>query len=52
MLFTGNDAYMRDFRIIVPPDCVASEDVERNREALALMQRVFKADLTPSSNWN
>ena len=49
VLFTGNDAYMRDFRIIVPPDCVASEDVERNREALALMQRVLKAELTLSS---
>jgi nicotinamidase-related amidase len=49
VLFTANDAYMRDFRLIVPPDCVASEDVERNSEALALMQRVLKADITPSS---
>ena len=48
VLFTANDAHMRDFRIIVPSDCVASEDAERNREALALMQRVLKADLTPS----
>lgn len=53
VLFTANDAYMRDFRLIVPPDCVASEDVERNNEALALMQRVLKADIThpPSLNW-
>ena len=48
VLFTANDAHMRDFRIIVPSDCVASEDAERNREALALMQRVLNADLTPS----
>jgi nicotinamidase-related amidase len=49
VLFSANDAYMRDFRIIVPPDCVASEDAERNRQVLALMQRVLKADITPSA---
>jgi nicotinamidase-related amidase len=46
VLFSANDAYMRDLRIIVPPDCIASEDVERNRQALSLMQRVLKADTT------
>jgi len=50
VLFSANDAYMRDFHIIVPPDCVASEDPEHNRQALLLMQRVLKAELTPSAD--
>jgi len=29
VLFTAHDAYLRDFRIIVPSDCVASEPGER-----------------------
>ena len=44
VLFTGNDAYMRDFRIVVPRDCVASEKAERTEQVLALMERVLKAD--------
>jgi nicotinamidase-related amidase len=48
VLFSANDAYMRDFRIIVPPDCTASEDGDRNRQVLMLMQRVLKAEITPS----
>jgi nicotinamidase-related amidase len=49
VLFSANDAYMRDFRIVVPADCTASEDPQHNRHALLLMQRVLKADLTPSA---
>jgi nicotinamidase-related amidase len=49
VLFTANDAYMRDFRIFVPPDCIASESNERNREVITLMHRVLKADITPST---
>jgi nicotinamidase-related amidase len=49
VLFSANDAYMRDLRIIVPSDCIASEDTERNRQALTLMQRVLKADITAST---
>ena len=49
VLFSANDAYMRDFRIIVPPDCTASEDVDQNRQVLMLMGRVLKAEITPSA---
>jgi nicotinamidase-related amidase len=49
VLFSANDAYMRDFRGIVPPDCIASEDAEENRQVLMLMQRVLKAEITPST---
>src|SRR6266702_4162309 len=31
VLFSANDAYMRDLRIIIPSDCVASQDIERNQ---------------------
>lgn len=50
VLFSANDAYMRDFRLYVPSDCVASESDNRRLEALTLMQRVLKADILPSPN--
>jgi nicotinamidase-related amidase len=49
VLFSANDAYMRDFRIIVPPDCSTSENPDQNRQVLMLMQRVLKAEITPST---
>lgn len=49
VLFTANDAYIRDFRVVAPADCMASEDDENNRQVSALMQRVLKADIKPSN---
>lgn len=49
VLFTASDAYMRDFELVVPPDCVASKDAEHNRAALHTMERLFDARLTPSA---
>jgi nicotinamidase-related amidase len=49
VLFTANDAYIRDFRVIAPADCMASEDAENNAQVTALMQRVLKADVTAST---
>jgi nicotinamidase-related amidase len=49
VLFTANDAYMREFRVIVPADCLASEEPEQNQQALTLMARVLKADTTSST---
>ncbi len=43
VLFTANDAYMRDFRLVVPNDCVASIRAESTRYALEQMQQVLKA---------
>ena len=34
-LFTANDAYMRDYRLFVPSDCVASADIRRGLAGLA-----------------
>lgn len=49
ILFSANDAYMRDFKIAIPSDCVVSQEAESNHQALALMQRVLKANIKPSS---
>lgn len=49
VLFTANDAYMRDFNLVIPSDCVASPDEEANKHALELMKRVLKADIRPST---
>jgi len=49
VLFTANDAYMRDFNLYVPSDCVASNDPEDNRHALQQIATVLKADITPST---
>jgi nicotinamidase-related amidase len=48
VLFTANDAYLRDLRLAVPADCVASNTVEENDAALAQMAKVLKADVGPS----
>jgi nicotinamidase-related amidase len=49
VLFTANEAYMRDFNLFVPADCVASNTEEDNRLALAQMEKVLKADTRPST---
>jgi nicotinamidase-related amidase len=49
VLFTANDAYMRDFRLWVPSDCIASNTEEDNRHALQQMRVVLKADIRPST---
>jgi nicotinamidase-related amidase len=48
ILFSANDAYMRDYRIVVPPDCVASNTPEENHNALQQIARVLKGNVTPS----
>lgn len=48
VLFTAHDAYMRDFRLVVPRDCLASEEEADNRRALEHMAKTCKADLGPS----
>jgi nicotinamidase-related amidase len=49
VLFTANDAYMRDLRLTVPSDCVASNTEEENRYALDQMRKILKADTRPST---
>ena len=39
ILFTANDAYVRDYHLGVPADCVASNTEEENHNALEQMRR-------------
>jgi nicotinamidase-related amidase len=39
VLFTANDAYMRDYRLVVPADCIVSNSDEEDRVALDQMKR-------------
>ncbi len=48
VLFTANDAYMRDYELVVPADCTISNSTRENNEALELMNRYLKADTRPS----
>jgi nicotinamidase-related amidase len=52
VLFSANDAYMRDLKIVVPCDCVASNTEAENKSALQLLKKVVKADIRPSSELN
>src|SRR5918992_3452429 len=49
VLFTANDAYMRDYKLIVPADCVASTDPGDSKRAMELMQVVLTAEDPPSN---
>ena len=48
VFFTANDAYMRDYRVFVPSDCVVSNTEEENKHALKQMETVLKADVSPA----
>lgn len=50
ILFSANDAYMRDYNIIVPSDCIASNTPEDNAYAIQQMRDILKTDITPSTN--
>src|SRR5690606_31934273 len=52
VLFTANDAYMRDFQILVPNDCICSNTLEENDFALQQMQKILKVDTTSSHELN
>lgn len=47
VLFTANDAYMREFKIIAPENCIASVDDRDNQYALIMMKNVLKASIEP-----
>jgi nicotinamidase-related amidase len=48
VLHTAIDAYMREFKLVVPSDYVASETDADNRVALDHMKRMLKADIRPA----
>jgi nicotinamidase-related amidase len=48
VLFTANDAYMRDLKIFAPVDCIVSNTAQDNEHALRQIEIVLKGDTTPS----
>jgi nicotinamidase-related amidase len=48
ILLTANDAYMRDYRVVVPRDCVASNTRAKTEFALREIREVLKGS-TPRS---
>jgi len=49
VLFTAHDAYMRDFNLVIPSDCVASTDPRENEYTLKKMEGLMDADIGPST---
>lgn len=49
VLFTAHDAYMRDFNLVVPSDCIASEDPADNEYTLRKLAGLMDADTRPST---
>ncbi len=50
VLFTAGDAFMRDFHLIVPTDCVVSIEPEDNERALDHMRKVLDVELRLSTD--
>ena len=48
VLFTANDAYVRDFKLVVPPDCIAAEDTTMEKLARQYFRSVLGASLMQS----
>ena len=49
VLFSANDAYMRNLKMFIPSDCIASNTDAENQYALQLMKKVVKADIRRST---
>jgi nicotinamidase-related amidase len=49
VLFTANDAYMREMRIFAPADCIVSNTDQDNANALHQIAMVLKGDIRPST---
>jgi len=49
VLFTANDAYMRDYKLFIPSDCVVSNTEEENAYALKQMKEILKATVLPAA---
>jgi nicotinamidase-related amidase len=48
ILFTAQDAYMRDFELIIPADCIASTNSTLHQVMLEHLQSTLKADISSS----
>jgi nicotinamidase-related amidase len=49
VLFTANDAYMRDLKVFAPADCIVSNTAADNDYALQQIESVMKGNVAPST---
>ena len=49
VLFTANDAYMREYKIFAPADCIASNTAADNDHALRQIKTVLKGNVAVST---
>lgn len=49
VFFTAADAHMRNYRLVVPRDCVESERDTERRHTLTRMKKLFKATVAPAA---
>jgi nicotinamidase-related amidase len=49
VLFTANDAYMREYKIFAPADCIVSNTAADNDHALRQVQTVLKGNVSASN---
>lgn len=52
VFFTVADAYMRDFYIYVPSDCIASNEKIENESVIKYMESIMQVHTTKSKNLN
>jgi nicotinamidase-related amidase len=52
VLFTAHDAYLRGFKLNIPPDCVASQKDRDAKRALEQLKLTCKADVRLSSSFS
>jgi len=49
VLFTANDAYMRELKLFAPADCIVSNTAVDNDHALQQIESVLKGNVAPST---
>jgi nicotinamidase-related amidase len=52
VLFTANDAHLRNYELVIPSDCIASPIARENRFALTYFKSVLSARVAPARALN
>jgi nicotinamidase-related amidase len=52
ILFTAIDAHIRDYQLILPGDCIVSENMNENARILSYAARVLDADIRGATDLN
>jgi nicotinamidase-related amidase len=50
VLFTAMDAYVRDYRLVVPRDCIGAPSATESRHGLFVLEHALKARTTLSTS--